>query len=213
MRRLLIFCFYSLIVKKLILVFPLIFLLIFGTLVAYSYSQLTVELTDVQYSSIELKELSWTDLIPLGIAILSGNWIDVVSDLILGMHLNFVFELNNNGLLPVFVPDFSYEVLINDIVMGYGTGNADVVITPGEKYEIISFQNVQRNSLSPIIHSIITTEGMIDITVRGTAHFELLWFDIPVPFQSVTQISIYDEINAALIDRYFPDGLIDSEFT
>ena len=196
--------------KKLILIFPLVFLIIFGILIAYSYSQLTVELTDVQYASIELKELSWTDLIPLGIAILSGNWIDVVSDLILGIHLNLIFELNNNGLLPVFVPNFSYEVLINDIVMGYGTSNADVVINPGEKYEIISFQNVQKNSLSPIINSITTGEGVVDITVRGTAHFELLWFDIPVPFQSVKQISIYNEINDALIDRYFPDGLIDS---
>ena len=196
--------------KKLILVFPLVFLIIFGILIVYSYSQLTVEFTDVQYSSIELKELSWTDLIPLGISILSGNWIDVVSDLILGIHLNLIFELNNNGLLPVFVPNFSYEVLINDIVMGYGTSNADVVINPGEKYEITSFQNVQKNSLSPIINSIITAEGVVDITVKGTAHFELLWFDIPVPFQSVKQISIYDEIYDALIDRYFPDGLINS---
>ena len=211
MRTLLIFCFYHLIVKKLILVFPLAFLLIFGILIAYSYSQLTVELTDVQYSSIELKELSWTDLIPLGIAILSGNWIDVVSDLILGIHLNLIFELNNNGLLPVFVPDFSYEVLINDIVMGSGISNADVVINPGEKYEILSFQNVQKNSLSPIINSIIASEGVADITVKGTAYFELLWFDIPVPFQSAKQISIYDEINDALTDRYFPDGLINSE--
>lgn len=73
--------------KKLLLIFPLIFLLIFGILVAYSYSQLTVELTDVYYSSIELKELSWTDLISLGITILSGNWIDAISDLILGITL------------------------------------------------------------------------------------------------------------------------------
>ena len=52
---------------------------------------------------------------------------------------------------------------------------------------------------------------MVEITVNGTAHFELLWFDIPVSFQSTEQISIYDEINDALTNRYFPDGLIDSE--
>lgn len=196
--------------KKMFFIFALGFLLIFGIFITYSYSQLTVELIDVQYSSIELKELSWTDLVSLGISILSGNWIDVISDLILGIHLDLIFELNNNGLLPVFVPDFSYEVLINDIVMGYGASNVGVIIDPGEKFEITSFQKVQKNGLSPIINSIITAEGILDITVKGTANFELLWFDISVPFQSVKQISIYDQINDALIDGYFPDGLIDS---
>ncbi len=198
--------------KKLLLIFPLIFLLIFGILVAYSYSQLTVELTDVYYSSIELKELSWTDLISLGITILSGNWIDAISDLILGINLDLIFELKNDGLLPVFVPDFSYEVLINDIVMGYGISEAGVVINPGEKYEIPSFQNIQKNNLSHMVNSIIAAKGVVDITVKGSAYFELLWFDIPVPFQSVKQISIYDEINVALTDRYFPDGLVNFEF-
>ena len=197
--------------KKLILIFSLIFLFIFGILVVYSYSQLTVELIDIQYSSIELKELSWTDLIPLGISILSGNWLDALSDLILGIQLNLIFELNNNGLLPVFVPDLSYEILINDIIVGYGTSNANIVIGPGEKYEIMALQNIQKNSLSPTINSIIAAEGTMEITVRGTAYFELLWFDIPVSFQSAEQISIYDEINDALTNRYFPDGLIDSQ--
>ena len=197
--------------KKLILIFSLIFLFIFGILIVYSYSHLTVELIDVQYSSIELKELSWTDLIPLGISILSGNWLDALSDLILGIQLNLIFELNNNGLLPVFVPDLSYEILINDIIVGYGTSNANIVISPGEKYEIMALQNIQKNSLSPTINSIIAAEGMVEITVRGTAYFELLWFDIPVSFQSTEQISIYDEINDALTNRYFPDGLIDSQ--
>ena len=197
--------------KKLILLFSLIFLLILGILIVYSYSQLTVELIDVQYSSIELKELSWTDLIPLGISILSGNWLDAISDLILGIQLNLIFELNNDGLLPVFVPDLSYEILINDIIVGYGSGDANIVISPGEKYEIIALQNIQKNSLPPIINSIIVAEGIMEITVKGTAHFELLWFDIPISFQSTEQISIYDEINDALTNRYFPDGLIESE--
>ena len=114
--------------------------------------------------------------------------------MIQGINLNLEFGLSNNGLLPVYIPDFSYELLINEIPVGNGNSEIDITIEPGQTKEITSFQNIQKTSLSPVINSIANTQGVIDIKVQGTAYFKLLGTDIPVPFESSKQILIYDEI-------------------
>lgn len=192
--------------KKLIFFSVSIFFIIitiFVGLFAYSYSQLYVSLIDVQYASVDLEELSWSAVIRLGLDVLSGNWIDAISDLILGINLNLIFQLSNDGLLPVFVPDFSYDVLINDVSLGSGISHAEFILNPGETIEITTFQNIQKNSVSPILYSLTETEGTVKITVKGNAYFKLLWFSVPIPFESSKEVSIYDEINNALNAQYF----------
>ena len=161
---------------------------------AYSYTQLNLSLNDAEIHSIDFEELSFSTLVNLGLKALSGNWFDAAFGLIQGINLNLGFGLSNNGLLPVYIPDFSYELLINEIPIGNGNSNLDITIDPGQTKEITSFQNIQRTSLSPVVNSIINTQGVIDIKVQGTAYFKLLGIDIPVPFESSKQISIYDEI-------------------
>ena len=97
-------------------------------------------------------------------------------------------------MLPVYISDFSYELLINEIPIGNENSNLDITIDPGQTKEITSFQNIQKTSLSPVVNSIINTQGVIDIKVQGTAYFKLLGIDIPISFESSKQISIYDEI-------------------
>ena len=67
-------------------------------------------------------------------------------------------------------------------------------IYPGDDKEILIVQNFQKSGLSPVISSIISNDGVMQITVKGTAYFGILGFNIPVPFESVQQISIKDEI-------------------
>ena len=102
--------------------------------------------------------------------------------------------MTNSGFLPVYIPDLTYDILINDIVVGGGHTNLDITINPGETKEIVSFQNIQKSSLAPTIYSIVSTEGVIDLKVKGTAYFKLLGFNVPIPFESSKQISIYDEV-------------------
>ena len=68
------------------------------------------------------------------------------------------------------------------------------MVNPGETKEIISFQNIQKNSMAPAAISIIDAEGVMNIKIKGTAYFQLFGWRIPVPFDSQKQISIYDEI-------------------
>jgi LEA14-like dessication related protein len=171
--------------------------ILFG-LLAYSYTQIHVSLSEVSSVDIELENLSWANLIKLGLDVLSGNWIEAALDVIAGINLELVFELSNNGLLPVYIPELSYDLSINGIPMGTGNSEINTTINPGETKEIPILQNLQKTSFSPAIESIINTEGVIDVGVSGTAFFELLGQRIPIPFESTRQVSIVDEIQNQL---------------
>ena len=171
--------------------------ILFG-LIAYSYTQIHVSLSEVSSVDIELENLSWANLIKLGLDVLSGNWIAAALDVIAGINLELVFGLSNNGLLPVYIPELSYNLSINDIPIGTGYSEINTTINPGETKEIPILQNLQKTSFSPAIESIINTGGVIDVGVSGTAFFELLGQRIPIPFESTRQVSIVDEIQNQL---------------
>jgi len=172
----------------------LIMIIIVGILFAYSYTHLNVSLNNVEFQSIDWEELSWSTLLKAGLSTLSGDWFGAAINLIQGINLNLILGVTNNGFLPVYIPDLTYDILINGIVVGGGNANLDITINPGETKEIVSFQNLQKSSLEPAFYSIVSTEGIIDLKIKGTAYFKLLGFNIPVSFESSKQISIYDEV-------------------
>ena len=163
-------------------------------LFAYSYTQISVNLNGVEFQSIDWEPISWEILLNLGLNALSGNWFDAAFDLIQGINLNLVFGLSNNGFLPIYIPDLHYDVLINDVSIGDGNSKINAIINPGQTKEIVSFQNIQKTSIFPASTSIIDSEGVMNIKVKGTAYFQIFSIGIPVPFESAKQISIYDEV-------------------
>ena len=165
-----------------------------GGLFAYSYTQLVVNLNNVEFQSIDWEPINLEVLLKLGINTLSGNWFDAAFSLIQGINLNLVFSLNNNGLLPVYIPDLYYDVLINDVPIGNGNSEINAIINPGQTKDIISFQNIRKDSMMPASLSIVNADGKMNIKVKGTAYFQLLGWKMPVPFESTKQISIYDEV-------------------
>jgi hypothetical protein len=174
-------------------VFVLIIAII-GILFYYSLTQIHVSLNDVTYHSIDWTDFSFSTLIKLGLNALSGNWLSVAFDLIDGVNLNLFFGLSNYGLLPVYIPDISYDLLVNGILVGKGKIPIDTTIYPGETKEVKAFQNFKKSALTPAISTIVNNDGRIDLRVKGTAYFKLFGYDIPVPFESSKQISLYDEI-------------------
>lgn len=163
-------------------------------LFAYSYTQLGISLNDVEFQSIDWEPISWEILLRAGLNTLSGNWFVAAFDLIQGVNLNLVIGMSNDGLLPVYIPDLNYDVLINGIPIGSGVSKTNVIVNPGETKEIISFQNIQKSDMAPAASSIINAEGSMIIKIKGTAHFQLFGWKMPVPFDSEKRISIYDEV-------------------
>ena len=110
----------------------LIIAIILG-LVAYSYTQIHVSLNDVSLHSIDWASFSWSTLLKLGLNLLTGNWLGAAFDLIDGINLNLIFGLSNYGVLPVYIPDLSYDLSINDIPVGKGYSTINTTINPLSK--------------------------------------------------------------------------------
>ena len=166
---------------------------VFFSLVAYSYTQIAVNLEGVTLDSIDWTSISVSTLIKIGLDVLRGNWIDSALALIEGINLNFIFQFSNNGILPVHIPDLSYDLSINDVYVGQGNSTINTTINPGETKEIPILQNFQRDSLIPTVKSIVDRNGIMDLHISGIAYFKLLIFEVPIPFESTYQISIIDE--------------------
>lgn len=171
-----------------------IIIIVFGGLFAYSYINLFVELNDVRLLSIDWETLSWDTLISVGLDALTGNWLDAAFGLIQGINLNLIFSLTNNGFLPVNIPDLTYDVIINGIQIGTGESKINTIIYPGQTIEIVSFQNLQKSGLEPAVRSIVEAQGIMDLKVKGIAVFNILWIDVPIPFESSKKVSVYTEI-------------------
>lgn len=175
------------------IVLLVIFLIIVGLFV-YSYTQLSVNLNDVKFHSIDWAPLTWDKLLNLGLSTLTGEWFGAAFELIEGINLNLLFGIANNGLLPVYIPDLSYDVLINGISIGKGSADVDLVINPGQIKVIPSFQNIAKDSMMPAVSSVIESQGVMEIRVKGIAYFQFFTLSVPVPFESYRTISIYDEV-------------------
>ena len=166
---------------------------VFFSLVAYSYTQITVNLEGITLDSIDWASISVSTLIKIGLDVLRGDWIDSALALIEGINLNFIFQFSNNGILPVHIPDLSYDLSINDVYVGQGNSTINTTINPGETKEIPILQNFQRDSFTPTVKSIVDRNGIMDLHISGIAYFKLLIFEVPIPFESTYQISIIDE--------------------
>ncbi|QUC65537.1 LEA type 2 family protein [Nitrosopumilus sp. K4] len=176
----------------------IVMILVVAGLFVYSYTQISVELSNVQLHSIDWATLSWPALINLGLDALTGNWFGAAFELIDGVNLNLIFAVQNKGILPVYIPDLSYDIFVNGISIGKGSSKTDITINPGNTKEITSFQNFKKDRMGQAVFSIIDTKGIMDIKVKGTAFVKFLGIDIPIPFESSRQISIYDEVRNTL---------------
>ena len=165
-----------------------------AAMLLYSYTQVSVSLDHVGFHSIDWMDLTVSNLVMLGGKLLVGDILGSALALIDGVNFDLVFGLSNGGLLPVYIPSVTYDLAVNGVPVGQATSTVSATINPGQTKQITAVQNVKKDSLSPAISSIVEFGGIVDISVRGTAYFEILGLDIPVPFESSKRISIIDEI-------------------
>ena len=116
-------------------------------MLAYSYTQISVSLDDVKFHSIDWTDFTISDILRLGSNLLSVNILGFMLDLIDGVNLNLIFGLSNGGFLPVYIPDITYDLIVNGISVGQGSSTIDMTINPGQTKQITAFQNFQKNRL------------------------------------------------------------------
>ena len=164
-------------------------------LIAYSYTQIQISLENISYQSLDVS-LTQGSLVKAGINALLQNWLGAALDLITGVKLGLGFALSNHGFFPVYIPDVSYDLLINDVKVGQGQSHIDETINPGETKSIEDNQDIQFSSIKPAVASIVESGGVINFKVSGTAYFNFLGLSVPVPFESTRQVNVVNELKS-----------------
>lgn len=185
---------------KPIIVIPIVIIVIIGIvigLIAYSYTQIQFSLENISYQGLDFATPSGTTLLKLAADFLTGNWMGFALTLVTGVKLGLAFGLSNHGFFPIYIPDVSYDILVNDVKIGQGQSHISSTINPGETKSFQDdSQDIKFASIEPVIESIVSSGGMANFQVSGTAYFNFLGINIPVPFHSSKQINIVDEVKS-----------------
>lgn len=162
-------------------------------LIAYSYTQIQISLSDVSFAGFDWAPTSLLTFAKLAFNALTGNLIGIVLSLITGVKLNLIFALSNHGIFPVYIPDLSYNLSVNGNNVGQGQSTVDMTINPGETKTLPILQDFQVSSLEPAAISVLDAGGIMNIQVSGTAYFKFLGLTIPIPFQYTKQVNVIQE--------------------
>ena len=79
-------------------------------LVAYSYTQIQVNLNEISFVGLDWAPISENMLLKMAYNALTGNILSLASTLITGVKVNLIFILSNHGILPVYIPELSYDL-------------------------------------------------------------------------------------------------------
>lgn len=169
-------------------------------LIAYSYTQIQISLDDISFAGF-VWNLSGISILKAGINLLTGNLLGTILSVITGIKLNLIFGLANHGIFPVYIPDLTYDLSVNDIKLGQGHSNVDLTINPGDTKQLPILENFQFSSLEPAAASVMESNGIMNIKISGTAYFKFLGLSIPVPFESIKQVSVMDEVKKYLNEK------------
>src|SRR5574337_1991884 len=104
-------------------------------LVAYSYTQIQISLDKMSFVGFDWN-LSGFSILKGGFDILRGNLLGTILSVITGIKLNLIFGLSNHGIFPVYIPDLTYDLSVNDVKVGQGNSNVDLTINPGETKQL-----------------------------------------------------------------------------
>lgn len=164
-------------------------------LIAYSYTQIQFHLENVSYRGLDFVSPSSSTIVKLIADFVTGDWFRLALTLVTGVKLGLVFGLSNHGFFPVYIPDVSYDISVNEVKIGHGQSHISSTINPGETRSFPdNVQDVKFDSVEPVISSIASSGGMANLQISGTAYFNFLGINVPVPFYSSTQINVVNEI-------------------
>ena len=101
-----------------------------AAMLAYSYTQISANLDDVRFHSIDWMDPTLSNILVMGGKLLIGDVLGSALELIEGVNFDLVFELNNGGFLPVYIPSVTYDLIINGVSVGQGTSTINTTINP-----------------------------------------------------------------------------------
>jgi LEA14-like dessication related protein len=95
---------------------------------------------------------------------------------ITSVQVNFDLAIGNPNALPVYVPDGSFQIYVNN--QSLGTGNFGAVTIAGNSQQIITVpMTFYASDVPSVLYGLITGGGNVAVTIQGQAN--VLLFSVP----------------------------------
>lgn len=157
-----------------------------GGLVGYSYTQITTNVSDVEYSGITTREPGVSTLLSMA----SGDTIGTVLSLLESLVLQANIDIGNGGFLPIIVPPIDYVFSINGLPVGSGSSDSSYTINPGDLIKIPVSVEISVSDLRPLMESIATSLGELDVEINGKIKPNILGLPIEISIDKKKHISL-----------------------
>jgi LEA14-like dessication related protein len=92
------------------------------------------------------------------------------------VQTSFDFQIGNPNVLPIYIPDGSFEIYVNDQYLGAGTFGA-VTVNGNSQSQITVPVAFNTTDASSVLFGIITGGGSVTVTAKGQAN--LVLFSLP----------------------------------
>ncbi len=169
-----------------VLAVALTVLLVTAALFGYSYTQITTNVSGVEFTAVTFREPNAATLVSL----IGGNYAGAVLSLIDSLVLQVDLEVGNGGILPVSIPTVEFDYSINGISMGSGRSDSSYTISPRQLQTIPIKVDVPAARIQSVVTSIVSSVGEVDVEVKGTLKASLLGLPINIPFETTKHISL-----------------------
>ena len=161
-----------------------------GGLIGYSYTQITTNIRDVEYSGLKFSEPNASTLIGLTVNVVTQRYISAALSLLDSLVLQANVDVANHGFLPVIIPSLDYDVSINGIPAVSGSSSDSYTLSPGDMENVPIRVEIPIKDLDSVIGSIIETLGELDVEITGTFNANFLGIPIELPFKTEQRISL-----------------------
>ncbi|NMJ87548.1 MAG: hypothetical protein EX285_06895 [Thaumarchaeota archaeon] len=160
----------------------------------YSYQEVRIVNVDVDITDIKI---GTTGLLTGIMKLLTGD-ISGLFYAIEHIELRITTDIQNDGFLPLIIPNVPYKMYVNDIWVSDGQMTESLFIGGGETKKLIVDGFISTDSLRKILSSIINRGGIISIKVDFAPQVEWGEYKTPQIFIVQKDIDLFDEIKKKL---------------
>lgn len=168
-------------------------------LIYYSYQNLTVTFNSLELDSPPVT-IDETKLFLAALTFVATGGTDLIAFLnsIDTINLLIGLDVRNGGFMPVAVPQFEYDIYINQIPAGHGQSSQQFTISPSQVQTMIVQQQVDATSLKSnamaLINSIVESSYVVNVQLKGDAKLQGI-FPLSIPFTVERSINLLDTLS------------------
>lgn len=144
--------------------FLFILLIVFSGVVAYSYSQLEVQVKRVEAIRPAFK----IDLGSIALGLLSGNPASILGSVIDGVDIDAEVQVRNGSFMPIYLPKMVHVFTLSGQGAGGHLGTDAMWLMPDETMSFMATVHIPTEEIPAVALNALLGGGQIDVEVEST---------------------------------------------